>query len=90
MSTAHLPPAEPPADDVHQVLELLDAARLYLRDAERMAAMLEMAEDDVEQLGPVAQLYRRTELAAAGIRVDLWRAEVDALMDRAQLMGLRP
>lgn len=90
MSTAHLPPAEPPADDVHQVLELLDAARFYLRDAERMVAMLGIDEDDVAQLGPVAQLYRRTELAAAEHRVELYRCEVDALMDRAQLMGLRP
>ena len=82
---AHLPPAEPPADDVDQVLELLRIAREQLQGAgwrlDRVAYLRALGERDAMAL---RVLIRSREHEA-----ELWAGEVRALEERARALGLQ-
>lgn len=92
MSGLALPPAEPPASTVLEVLEQLRAFREHRDDAGRQLHMLQLAlkEHDPAEL-PIGSLtYYRIEARVARNRLMLWTREVRALERRARGMGLKP
>lgn len=92
MSGLALPPAQPPASNVVDVLEQLSAFRAHRDDAGRQLHLLTatLKEHDPAQL-PIGSLtYYRIEARVARNRLMLWTREVRALERRARLMGLQP
>ena len=92
MSGLALPPAEPPASTVLEVLDQLRAFRAHRDDAGRQLHMLEQTFKDTEpaQLPPGSTTYYRIEARVARNRLMLWTREVRALERRARGMGLKP
>jgi len=87
-----LPPAEPPADTVLDVVDRLRIFRDHLTEAKRQLHMLgETFRDNTRpQLPPGSTTYYRIELRVARNRVTLWTREVRALERRARQLGLKP
>ena len=88
-----LPPAEPPAADVHDVLEQLEAFRRHRDDAGRQLHMLAQTlreVPDTEGLPAGSLTYYRIEARVARNRLMLWTREVRALERRARMLGLKP
>ena len=92
MSGLALPPAEPPAENVVDVLEQLRVFREHRDDAGRQLHMLAEAlrEHDAAQLPTGSRTYYRIEARVARNRLMLWTREVRALERRARMMGLQP
>lgn len=92
MSGLRMPPAEPPADTVLDVLDRLRIFREQLTEAGRQLHMLEQTfrADAPPQLPPGSTTYYRIELRVARNRVMLWTREVRALERRARQLGLKP
>jgi hypothetical protein len=87
-----LPPAEPPAASVVDVLEQLRVFREHRDDAGRQLHMIQQAirEHDAEQLPTGTLTYYRIEARVARNRLMLWTREVRALERRARALGLKP
>lgn len=91
-----MPPAEPPADDVAELLEHIAAIRQELADAERQRALLHVAAADVEEnLAGLSDLavWRHglrygLELRLAGERVEWWQLELQMATRRAHARGI--
>lgn len=92
MSELALPPAEPPAATVLEVLEQLRSFREHRDDAGRQLHMLQQTikEYDPAQLPTGTLTYYRIEARVARNRLMLWTREVRALERRARQMGLKP
>jgi hypothetical protein len=94
VSGLQLPPAEPPAEDVADVLDQLTAARQQLADAHDVVARIadNAATGDVERQLPVwrtehAERYWLIEARAAELRCELWSLAIAELTDRARALG---
>lgn len=86
-----LPPAEPPAAEVVELLDRLRIFREHQADAERQVHMLERALHEADGgLPPGSRTYYRIEIQVARNRVTLWTREVRALERAARSMGLKP
>ena len=93
MTGLALPPAEPPADTVLDVVDRLRTVREHLTEAKRQLHMLEQTFRDnarPPQRPPGSRTYYRIELRVARNRVTLWTREVRALERRARQLGLKP
>lgn len=92
MSGLTLPPAEPPAETVLDVVDRLRTFREHLTEAKRQLHMLEQTfrGNALAQLPPGSTTYYRIELRVSRNRVTLWTREVRALERRARGMGLQP
>lgn len=96
MSGLHLPPGEPPAFEVTELLEHVRALRVELEDAERTHHMLTVAaaDNDLDGLSDLAVirlgLRYGVELYVAAERVARWRPIVAAAEERARSFGLLP
>ena len=89
MSAAHLPPAEPPADDVADLVELLQRGRLCRADADATLGRL-LAELAVEGMPAPAKMYFDVERIVAEHRLYLWGVTMAALEGHARAIGLQP
>jgi uncharacterized membrane protein len=86
-----LPPADPPADDVLELLDRLATFRGHLTDAERQVHMLEQTvREEGEQLPAGSRTYYRIEVRIARNRLMHWTREVRALERAARAKGLQP
>lgn len=93
MSGMILPLPEPPAANVDEVLELLQAARGYYRDAEQQAELLLESFGEAAagaSVAPAQAMYYRTELTVAQHRLKAWESTISVLEYRARVMGLHP
>jgi hypothetical protein len=80
-----LPPAEPPHDDLADVLEQLEAARQQLADAHDSVARIADAHAGVAT--DHARRYWQIEARAAELRSELWSLAIGELTDRARALG---
>lgn len=88
MSGLTLPPAEPPADDVDEVVELLRIAREQLAAVTVRLTRVQHWSERGMRLGYRDQMVTRVLVATREREADLWAAEVGALEARARSLGL--
>lgn len=87
MTVIALHPAEPPADDVAEVLELAAYAREQLQAcAGRVDVARRLALYTTH--GGTPALLARVLLGVREAEADLWRGELVALHDRAAALGI--
>lgn len=89
MGALAMTPAEPPADDVADVLDRLTAARMYRNDAARLLSLLRRelgADVDVAE----RRTYLGIEIDLAERRVTRWAEIVERLEIRARSLGIQP
>lgn len=87
MSTAHLPPAEPPDEAAAELRDKLGHARRELEHAQDTLARLRGGVRDMRSPEPgiavpswVPDFLEQTEIPAAYRRVELWQDVVDELL----------
>jgi hypothetical protein len=81
-----MPLPEPPAEEVAEVLRLLDYARQNLA----AAAQRHRIAEHLAGIGPAPQMLARVMVAARLHEARLWTAEVEELEQRARALGLNP
>lgn len=86
--TLHLPPAEPPAEDVQAVREMLQTAREQLEAAEARLRRVEQL--DHPYLRPTARMLARVITATRQREVELWVQELGWIEDEARRLGIQP
>ena len=88
MSGLALPPAEPPARDVDEVLELLRVARVeHGHAAARLARVRAWAADPMND--PADRMRFRVMRSTREHELQAWADEVSALEARARSLGVR-
>lgn len=90
MSGLNLPPAEPPDDDVADVQELLQRARLCRGDADHTLGHLMDALRHQEGMTAPARMYLDLERVVAEHRLFLWGQVVGVLEQQARSLGIQP
>ena len=90
MSGLVLPPPEPPADDVDQVVELLRVARQQLEDVGQRLMRINAWFERGVALGYRDLMVTRVLVNTREREAELWAAEVAALEARARSLGLQP
>jgi hypothetical protein len=83
-----MPPVEPPAPDVDEVLELLRVARVQLGHARARAERVKHWQADPMN-DPADRMRFRVMRATREHEVQAWADEVTALEARARRMGVR-
>jgi hypothetical protein len=86
----HLPPVEPPAEDVERVLDQLRFAHEQLAAAQERAHRAQLFVERGAVLGHRDSIVLRVMLAARSHEVDLWAEAISELVDEARKLGLQP
>lgn len=89
MSGLHLPPSEPPARDVHEVLELLRVA--WTESGHAHARLVRVKVWQADPMNTAADRMRfRVMRSTIEHQLQAWVDEVTTLEVRARRMGLQP
>lgn len=86
MSGAVLPLPEPPAEDVQQLLALLNYGRQQLAAAQWRARRLDELAGTSAPASMAVEVFQRVR----AFEVQCWAGEVDQLVQRAHALGIEP
>jgi len=88
--SASLPSAEPPADDVADLMELIRRARICRTDADHTLGHVQDTLRDQEGMTPASKMYLDVERIVGEHRLFLWGQVAALLESKARSMGLQP